>query len=172
MSKPASLPPAESAYLRGVVEASLLVLASGDRLRQFWNGHAADLGLSGSQAKVLLSLSPGEAIPMRALAGRLDVDASNLTALADRLEVKALVERRPHPDDRRVRGLALTAQGVAVRSAFWERLTGSAGPLSRLSIREVSTLRRLLAAIVEPPAARVESGSPAGTWPAGQPVGR
>jgi len=36
--------------------------------------------------KVLLSLVPGVAVPMRSLAERLDYDASNLTTLVDRLQ--------------------------------------------------------------------------------------
>jgi DNA-binding MarR family transcriptional regulator len=47
----------------------------------------------------------------QALAERLGVPASRMVALVDNLEVAGLVERRPDPEDRRVRGLYLTRTG-------------------------------------------------------------
>lgn len=47
----------------------------------------------------------------QALAQRLGVPPSRMVALVDDLEERGLVERRPDPDDRRVRGLHLTEQG-------------------------------------------------------------
>lgn len=62
-------------YLRLVRDVALDLLGIAERLRQHWSVHAASLGLSGAQVKVLLSLVPGEAVPMRSLADRLDCDA-------------------------------------------------------------------------------------------------
>jgi DNA-binding MarR family transcriptional regulator len=47
----------------------------------------------------------------QALAERLGVPASRMVALVDDLEERGLVERRPDPDDRRVRGLHPTEKG-------------------------------------------------------------
>jgi DNA-binding MarR family transcriptional regulator len=47
----------------------------------------------------------------QALAERLEVPASRMVALVDDLEGRGLVERRPHPDDRRIRALHLTKKG-------------------------------------------------------------
>lgn len=47
----------------------------------------------------------------QALAERLGVPASRMVALVDHLEEAGLVERRPDPEDRRVRGLYLTRKG-------------------------------------------------------------
>ena len=47
----------------------------------------------------------------QALAERLGVPASRMVALVDHLEEAGLVERRPDPEDRRVRGLHLTRKG-------------------------------------------------------------
>lgn len=47
----------------------------------------------------------------QALAERLGVPASRMVALVDHLEDAGLVERRPDPQDRRVRGLYLTRKG-------------------------------------------------------------
>jgi DNA-binding MarR family transcriptional regulator len=47
----------------------------------------------------------------QSLAERLGVPPSRMVALVDHLEDAGLVERRPDPDDRRVRGLHLTRKG-------------------------------------------------------------
>ena len=49
--------------------------------------------------------------PMSVLAERLACDASYITGIADRLEERGLAERRPDPDDRRVKQLMLTDAG-------------------------------------------------------------
>jgi DNA-binding MarR family transcriptional regulator len=80
-------------------------------------GRAAGLlqkaGLTPGHFKVLLVLSSGEAKPMGELAGQLACDASTMTWLVDRLEERGLVERRPSPDDRRVKTIVLTEAGRA-----------------------------------------------------------
>jgi DNA-binding MarR family transcriptional regulator len=47
----------------------------------------------------------------QALAERLGVPPSRMVALVDHLEDSGLLERRPDPEDRRVRGLYLTRRG-------------------------------------------------------------
>jgi len=59
----------------------------------------------------MLHLLTEHPISMSALAEKLHCDASNVTGLADRLESRGLVERGPHPSDRRVKQLTLTAEG-------------------------------------------------------------
>jgi DNA-binding MarR family transcriptional regulator len=49
-----------------------------------------------------------------ALAEQLQIPPSRMVALVDRLEELGLLERRPDPDDRRVRGLFLTRRGRSV----------------------------------------------------------
>ncbi len=59
----------------------------------------------------MLHLLMEHPISMSALAEKLHCDASNVTGLADRLESRGLVERGPHPSDRRVKQLTLTTEG-------------------------------------------------------------
>jgi DNA-binding MarR family transcriptional regulator len=92
----------------------------------------------------LLTLQPGEAVPMRSLAARLDYDASNLSVLVDRLERRGAVERRPDPGDRRVKALALTAEGERLRAAFWRDLTEDPGALAPLADADLRALTALL----------------------------
>jgi DNA-binding MarR family transcriptional regulator len=123
------------------------------RLEAHFTELAAQHSLSAVQAKVLLTL-PGEgAATMRALAGELQYDASNLTGVVDRLEAMGAVRRQPHPQDRRVKRVELTAEGKRLREAFWERLTNRSGPLGRLSNRELISLRALLVSAMRAPPA-------------------
>ena len=48
----------------------------------------------------------------QALAERIAIPPSRMVALVDHLEEAGLLERRPDPEDRRVRGLHLTRKGA------------------------------------------------------------
>jgi DNA-binding MarR family transcriptional regulator len=133
-----------SEYLRAVQETSWLVLDLADRLQRGFALRAAEFGLSGPQAKVLLALRSGEAFPMRALARGLGFDPSNLTGLADRLEERGLIERRPDPADRRIKALAVTEEGSRLRSDFQQRLAADAGALATLNDSQIKALHNLL----------------------------
>jgi DNA-binding MarR family transcriptional regulator len=127
--------------------AKLGLLSVADRLRQNWAAHAAAVGLSPAQVTALLTLTPGEAVPMRSLAARLDYDASNLSVLIDRLERRGAVERRTDPGDRRVKALVLTPEGERLRAAFWRALTEDPGPLAPLGDTDLRGLAQILDAI-------------------------
>ena len=59
-----------------------------------------------------------EPMSMSALADRLGIDASYVTTIADQLEERGLIERQPHPTDRRIKSLALTPRaGGSARSS-------------------------------------------------------
>src|ERR1700733_15353873 len=105
------LPAPADEYLALVQVVDHQLLAIADRLRQNWSSHAAALGLTAAQVKILLRLAPDEPTPMRKLAQQLDYDASNLTTLVDRLAARGAVERHADPADRRVKALVLTPEG-------------------------------------------------------------
>jgi DNA-binding MarR family transcriptional regulator len=121
------------------------------RLETHFTELAAQHGLSAVQAKVLLQLQPDGAVTMRTLAGQLQYDASNLTGVVDRLEEMGAARRQPQPNDRRAKGVVLTAEGQRLRQAFWERLTNRSGPLGKLNSRDLTSLRTLLRAAVRGP---------------------
>ncbi|PYC75868.1 MarR family transcriptional regulator [Streptomyces tateyamensis] len=75
-------------------------------------GAAARHGLSSSQAKALGVVT--DAVPMRALAGRLGCDASNVTGIVDRLEALGFAGREAAATDRRVKIVTITETGRAV----------------------------------------------------------
>src|SRR5437588_5568787 len=104
----------------------------------------AELELTEALGDVLWHLGAvGEPVPMRDLADRLHCDPSNVTFLADRLEERGLIERRPDPSDRRVKLLALTPAGLAVRIRIVQAAATSS-PLARLSPADQQRLCRLL----------------------------
>jgi DNA-binding MarR family transcriptional regulator len=100
--------------------------------------------LSPAQLKTLFHLEPGQASPMRDLADRWRCDPSYVTSLADVLEAQGLVERRPHPSDRRVKMIVLTRKGIVVRDRAFDRLAERLPALSALTAAEQRTLRDLL----------------------------
>lgn len=77
------------------------------------HGELADaLGfrLGGGRGKILFQLRDGP-LTLGQLAAANDVDAPYATLIVDKLEAHGLVERRPHPDDRRRKLVTLTAAG-------------------------------------------------------------
>src|SRR5205809_554317 len=87
---------------------SVLIQISFDRVHRHFGSTAAELELAPTQALALRELQADRPISMRELASRLKCHPSNITGVVDRLEARGLVERRPDPADRRVKGLALT----------------------------------------------------------------
>jgi DNA-binding MarR family transcriptional regulator len=63
--------------------------------------------------------------------------------VVDKLEKQGLIERRPHPTDRRARHLVLTTKGRALRADLVD-LLGQESPLAGLSAAEQKTLQHLL----------------------------
>lgn len=137
--------------LREVQQASYLLHRMAERQQAYYAACAAEFELTAAQAKVLMSLQPGEAAPMRALAERIGSDPSNLTGLIDKLEGRDVIRRVPDAVDRRVKTLQLTDDGLGLRRAFWQRLTHDAGPIAALTPEQVRQLRELLAAALDPP---------------------
>ena len=105
--------------------------------------------LSPPQARLLRELV--EPISQRELAGRLGYDPSNITALADALEARGLVERRTDPSDRRVRTLVRTEEGERAAAALEERLLRPPESVTALSPSEQHMLLRLLRKVFREP---------------------
>jgi MarR family transcriptional regulator, transcriptional regulator for hemolysin len=81
------------------------------------------LPLNRSEAQVLVHVDREQGMSQAQLAEQLDLEAISLVRLIDSLQEAGLIERRPHPHDRRIRTLWLTeaarpilAQVIAVRA--------------------------------------------------------
>ncbi len=80
------------------------------------NGRPRDAhGLSGSAFQTLAILDgAGEPLPGHVVAERLLVSSASMTSLVDTLERRGLVERHPHPTDRRKVLIHLTPEAPQI----------------------------------------------------------
>jgi DNA-binding MarR family transcriptional regulator len=116
-------------------------------LRDDFTARVAECSLSLSQGKLIRELAKPQS--QRELARRLHYDPSNITALADSLEARGLLERRTHASDRRFRLLALTPEGERLRASLEELLAQPPHFLDRLTLTEQKQLLQLLAKVFE-----------------------
>ena len=116
-------------------------------LRDDFTARVSECSLSLSQGKLVRELAQPQS--QRELARRLHYDPSNINALADSLEARGLVERRPDASDRRFRLLALTAEGERLRTTLEDRLAQPPLFLDRLTPTEQKQLLALLAKIFD-----------------------
>ena len=108
----------------------------------------ADLGLPVHLARAIVLLTTPA--PMRDLADRLNCDRSYVTSLADQLEQRGLVTRIVG-EDRRVKLLALTETGVALRDRIARAVAERNMILVRLSDEERESLAPLLEKLLHGP---------------------
>jgi DNA-binding MarR family transcriptional regulator len=119
-------------------------------MRRIWDhaeGRLAPHALSLKHNWALHALD--EPMSMSALAERLGIDASYVTTIADQLEERGLIERRPHPTDRRIKSLALTREGRRLQDQLAVELWSDVPVLDVLSVAERQELERLLTKTVE-----------------------
>jgi MarR family transcriptional regulator, organic hydroperoxide resistance regulator len=118
------------------------------RHKHSFNEAVEELGLSPIQARALLCVDPDSPCPMSEVAEELGCGASNITGVVDKLEARALVERRVREGDRRIKTVAMTKKGVAMRRRLTERLAQPAPWMLVLSaddqLRLTEILRRAL----------------------------
>ena len=113
---------------------------------------------------------------MGRLARSLACDASNVTGIVDRLEARGLLERQPDEADRRLKVIALTPRGAAIRVRLIERLAEPPDAIAGLSGEDQRLLCDILRRALAPAATgHTSSGSrepsPAGRRPC-RPRGR
>ena len=80
-------------------------------LRKRFEQISRESGLTRSQWQALAYLAQHEGINQSGLAELLDVEPITLSRILDKLEACELIERHPHPSDRRVRILRLAPAG-------------------------------------------------------------
>jgi DNA-binding MarR family transcriptional regulator len=116
----------------------------------------SELGLSFQQAMALGHLEADEPLPMSALAVALQCDNSNVTGIVDRLEAAGLAERRPAERDRRVKTVALTPHGEAVKAEVQRRAGTPPPPIAALSDDDAAILRDVLRRALDAEAAALD----------------
>lgn len=106
------------------------------------------LGLEPRHFALLRAVRAADGQSQQAIAERLRIPASTMVSLIDYLENEGLLERRPHPTDRRSRRLHLTSRGAEVldqATTLGAELEGTI--CAGLSAAERDTLLDLLARV-------------------------
>jgi DNA-binding MarR family transcriptional regulator len=76
----------------------------------------APLGIEPRDFALLRAVGAAEGQSQQAVGERLRIPPSRMVSFVDALEARGLLERRPHPTDRRVRALHLTSDGQALHT--------------------------------------------------------
>ena len=102
-------------------------------------------GITLMQALTLCLLEPNQSVPMKSISGFLSCDPSNITGIIEQLVTAGLVERKESPQDRRVKTVTITEQGIALRDKFLEITASTRLPyLDSLTKDEVEQLMVIL----------------------------
>jgi len=112
---------------------------------RFWGRQVARFSVTAVQAMVLNFLFDEDKVPSHRLGERTRLDSATLTGILDRLEAMELVERRPHPDDRRAILVCLTAKGKKLAGEIRKTMElANREFLQTLTAREGAALKSLL----------------------------
>ncbi|WP_375479563.1 MarR family winged helix-turn-helix transcriptional regulator [uncultured Jatrophihabitans sp.] len=99
------------------------------------------------EALVLLVHSRAGALPLSKIGERLQVHATSVTNVIDRLEAAGLVRREPNPRDGRGTLAVITAEGRAVAEKATADLNAARFGMSALSAQELRGLFETLRAV-------------------------
>jgi DNA-binding MarR family transcriptional regulator len=105
------------------------------------NRYLGESGLTPNDSRTLQTLSSEQGRSMGTLAEEWKLDASTATWIVDRLEARGLVERRPHPSDRRSKLVVLTPKGAKLKAKTTERMYIPPPELLRLDLDDLLALR-------------------------------
>ena len=105
----------------------------------------APFGLRPVDFSVLTLIAHNPGITSRQLCAALDILPPNLVGMIKSLDKRGLIERRPHPTDRRAQGLHLSPAGKKLQKSAQSTATQLESDVaSRLSAAELDTLKGLL----------------------------
>ncbi|GHC65393.1 MarR family winged helix-turn-helix transcriptional regulator [Limoniibacter endophyticus] len=125
-----------------------LIFDANRLLHKRFEARIATHGLSAAQWRLLASLVQEEGAAQARLAQLLDIEPISVSRLLDRMERGGWIERRPHPEDRRMRLIYATDQG---REAFAEIKAVAASvyeeALEGLSAQDRETMLTALATV-------------------------
>jgi DNA-binding MarR family transcriptional regulator len=151
----------------------LHVLRAGDEAFRVVESHLAEFGITHGRFGVLMALwgncqREGSETPLTPaeIAERTGVTRATITGLIDSLERARLVARTPHPGDRRMTSVALTARGEKllqkIMPAHFRQMAWLLGPLSEGERRTlIRLLTKLLGRAAERPADAPAHAEPA-----------
>lgn len=110
----------------------------------------AEIGLTPVQYAALHAICRQAGIDQKTLAQTISYDAATIGGVIDRLETRGLVQREVSPNDRRVRLVSPTAEGLKVLKASLPRVQRTQDRLLEpLSAAERKELMRMLNVLIE-----------------------
>lgn len=105
----------------------------------------APFGLRPVDFSVLTLIAHNPGVTSRQLCAALDILPPNLVGMIKSLDQRGLIERRPHPSDRRAQGLHLSPTGKRLQKSAQATATQlEIDVASGLSAEELNTLKTLL----------------------------
>lgn len=138
-----------------VMRAQQIVLAAVD-------AELRPLGLTFArfEALRLLAFTQKGELPMGKIGARLMVHPTSVTNSIDRLEADGLVERRPHPTDRRTTLAAITPAGRALVERATVLLDDAAYGLGDLEVADLQALTDIVTRLRQATGDFVDNGPP------------
>ncbi len=119
-------------------------------LRRAFDRKVREIGVTGPQARLLLTLNRAPGENQGFYAERLEVEPITLCRMADRLEEANMIERRPDPADRRAWQLHLTDKSRKMVGRLQQKAESLVDDmLAGLTADERSEFSRLLTAVGE-----------------------
>ncbi len=131
----------EEALVREVLDLTMALMRN---MQGSFGRRIEASGVPASEVMTLWQLRENGEMPMRGVADCMLLDPSQVTALVDRLEARGYAERRPHPGDRRVKLVGLTAAGEGFLDELWAGLHQDVPPLAALGHDDLVALRDIL----------------------------
>lgn len=92
----------------------LLINEVARQWRLLLNQRLRPLGLTSARWAILVTLDLEGSLSQTELAQYIGVEAPSMVRQLDKLEKEGLVRRRPHPDDRRIKVVELTAEALPI----------------------------------------------------------
>ena len=120
--------------------------------REFAALYGARFDLSIAEWRVVAHLGQKEAVSVREIHERVDMDKSKVSRAASRLEAAGYVTKRISESDRRLVELTLTAQGRAMHGEIVELARGFEAALEQRLGPEAADFRTALLGLLESPA--------------------
>lgn len=125
-----------------------LATAAAQVSRAFADRYRTDFGLTIPEWRVLAHLAGAEAVSVREIQARVDLDKSVISRAVARMTEAGLVAKEPHATDGRLLDLRLTAEGralfariVPVAEAYQADLVARLGPEGEAFRKGLSRLR-------------------------------
>ena len=131
-------------------EIGYLLADCARHMRRIFDERMREIGVTGPQARLLMTLAAHEGEQQSFYANLLEVEPITLCRMVDRMVEAGLIERRPDPKDRRARLLSRSARACKMAPALQAEIDGLIGYIEAdFTPGELKTLHELLSRLSE-----------------------